>query len=77
MDTLDKYIDYLISEFGRRISPRLSTQERLQRLVYEEYPHLSDNERSEIITRLIVLFNNFTIHRCVSHHSMNTRSMIY
>lgn len=76
MDTLDNYVDYIITEFRRRISPRLSTRERLLRLVNEEYPYFTENERAAIITRVLVLFNNFTIHRTIPHHSMKTRSMV-
>jgi hypothetical protein len=75
MDTLDTYVDFLVSAFERRISPRLTAEERLQRLVDESYPHLSDDERSAIISLVTLRFATFTVSRKIAHHPMKTRSM--
>jgi len=72
---MDSYVDYLVSAFHRRISPRLTPEERLQRLVDESYPHLNDDERSAIVTLVTLRFATLTVSRKVAHHSMKTRSM--
>ena len=75
MDSLTNYVDFLVCAFGRRISPRLSAHERLERLVDETYPDVSADERSAMIGLVLLQFADLTVTKVVPHHPMKTRSM--
>lgn len=53
MSTLEKYVDFIVSSFGRRISPRLRPEERLRRLVDETFAESSREERDELFNMVI------------------------
>lgn len=56
MSTLEKYVDFIVSSFKRRISPRLSPEERLRRLVDETFADSSSEERDELYNMVIVRY---------------------
>ena len=53
MSTLEKYVDFIVSSFNRRISPRLSPEVRLRRLVDEDFAGSSKEERDELYNMVI------------------------
>ena len=53
MSTLEKYVDFIVSSFKRRISPRLSPEARLRRLVDEDFAGSSKEERDELYNMVI------------------------
>ena len=71
---LINYVDFLVQSFGRRISPRLDAQERLERLVEEEFATLPADERSAMVGLVLLKFADLTVTRAVAHHPMTTRS---
>ncbi len=71
---LTNYVDFLVQSFGRRISPRLDAQERLERLVEEEFATLPADERSAMVGLVLLKFADLTVTRAVAHHPMTTRS---
>ena len=71
---LTNYVDFLVRSFGRRISPRLDAQERLERLVDEEFATLPADERSAMVGLVLLKFADLTVTRAVAHHPMTTRS---
>ena len=53
MSTLEKYVDFIVASFGRRISPRLSPEERLRRLVDETFAESPKEERDDLYNMVI------------------------
>jgi hypothetical protein len=76
MDTLEQYVDFLVTAFHRKMSPRIDAKERLIRLVEEHYAHLSGAERSAIVWLVLMRFQTLTVVRQVPHHSMRLRSHV-
>lgn len=73
---LSNYVDFLVHTFGRRISPRLTSTERLVRLVDEEFSMYSEGERTTMVGLVLIKFSDLTVTRAVAHHPMKTRSMV-
>ena len=72
MSALSNYVDFLAQSFGRRYSSRLSSaQERLERLVDDEFPHESAAERAAMVGLVLLKFGEVK-----QQHSMITRSMV-
>lgn len=74
-DSLTNYVDFLVKSFGRRISPRLSAEERLTQLVDTEFPNDSAAERSAMVGLVLIRFAELTVTRNVPYHHMTLRSM--
>jgi hypothetical protein len=71
---LTNYVDFIVRSLGRRISPRLDPQVRLERLVDEEFATLPDDERAAMVGLVLLKFADLTVTRAVAHHPMTTRS---
>lgn len=71
---LADYVDFIVRSLGRRISPRLDAQERLERLVEEEFATLPKDEREAMVGLVLLKFAELTVTRAVAHHPMTTRS---
>jgi hypothetical protein len=75
MSSLSNYVDFLAQSFGRRYSSRLSSaQERLERLVDDEFPSESAEERAAMVGLVLLKFG--VVPSTVQRHSMITRSMM-
>ena len=75
MSALSNYVDFLAQSFGRRYSSRLSSaEERLERLVDDEFPHESAEERAAMVGLVLLKFGE--VSKKVQQHSMITRSMV-
>ena len=71
---LTNYVDFIVRSLGRRISPRLDAQVRLERLVEEEFATLPADEREAMVGLVLLKFAELTVTRAVAHHPMTTRS---
>ena len=75
MATLSDYVDFLATSFRRKMSPRVSAEERLVRLVDEEFPNFPADERLAMVNMVLIQFaDEIVVTRSVSNHSMVTRS---
>ena len=73
MYCLNEFVDSMASQYGRRLSPRLSAVERLTILVNDYHSNYSEDERSAFISLILLRFDT-TVSRAYSRHSMTLRS---